>query len=445
LAFTTSEETRQLGPYRSMNDVAMLDDVINDLINTYKEPNQRLQAMFAACLRSTANTISQQNNGFIVTGDIPAMWLRDSTAQVTFLVKLAKSNHKVAKLIRGVIQMQQKFILEDSYANAFNLEATGPGWHAQGDIPRPSDVVWERKYELDSLCYHFRLVFLYHEATRDAGVFDDQFHLVVGKVVQQLVTEQHHENDSPYRFERTADWLLEEPHRIPFETLARGGKGAPTAETGMTWSGFRPSDDACKYGYHIPSNMMTVIVLKQLAHVCNGKDLAQRIQTLYTEIEQGIKKYGIVTHETFGLVYAYEVDGLGNYVLMDDANPPSLLSAPYFGFCSSTDEVYQNTLRMIFSSSNPYYYSGTWSGIGSSHSAPNFIWPLSIIMQGLNTTDVEVMEDCVNTLVSTDSGTHVMHESFHVDNPAQFTRPWFSWANSLFIELLLRRQELTKG
>jgi meiotically up-regulated gene 157 (Mug157) protein len=159
--------------------------------------------------------------------------------------------------------MQQKFIVEDSYANAFNLEATGPGWHAHGDNPRPSDVVWERKYELDSLCYHFRLVFLYHEATRDVGVFDDQFHLVVGKVVQQLVTEQHHENHSLYRFERTADWLLEEPHRIPFETLARGGKGAPTAETGIDYGVDSPP--ACRRGTAHRQGSRSIIEPKTVA------------------------------------------------------------------------------------------------------------------------------------------------------------------------------------
>ena len=37
---------------------------------------------------------------------------------------------------------------------------------------------------------------------------------------------------------------------------------------GMTWSGFRPSDDACAYGYLIPSNMFAVVVLGYLAEIC---------------------------------------------------------------------------------------------------------------------------------------------------------------------------------
>ena len=301
-----------------------------------------------------------------------------------------------------------------------------------------SPWVWERKYEVDSLCYPIQLAYALWKVTGRTAHLTSDFRRAVSSILALWRCEQDHEASSPYRFERLT---------FPFdtrETLPREGKGSPVAVTGMTWSGFRPSDDACTYGYLLPANMFAVVVLGYLAEmarsVLDDLPLHDEALRLRAEIDRGIQQHGLVEHPEFGTIYAYETDGLGHHLLMDDANVPSLLALPYLGYCRPDDPIYLNTRRFVLSVCNPYFYRGTAAeGVGSPHTPSRYIWPIALLIQGL-TADNNVEKDTMlDVLERTDAGTDLMHESFSADDPRAFTRPWFAWANSLFGEFLLER------
>ena len=212
----------------------------------------------------------------------------------------------------------------------------------------------------------------------------------------------------------------------------------------MTWSGFRPSDDACKYGYLVPSNMFAVVVLRYAAEIAGevlqDTDLAEEAAKLADEIDVGIKQYAVTQHDEFGPIFAYETDGRGNMNLMDDANVPSLLAIPYLGYTAADDPVYLNTRRFVLSSHNPYFFDGTAaSGIGSPHTPDRYIWHIALAVQGMTAWSGEEQERLLDLMESTDAGTGFMHEGFDADDPERFTRPWFSWANMMFCEFVLMR------
>ncbi|HEM3963310.1 TPA: glycoside hydrolase family 125 protein [Streptococcus suis] len=393
-------------------------------------------SVFERCYTDTLDrTISQLEDGttFVLTGDIPAMWLRDSTAQVKPYLALAGKDATLRQMIVGLVERQMAFILMDPYANAFNQAANGRGH--QTDHTQMGPWIWERKYEVDSLCYPLQLAYLLWKATGETSHFNQTFFGAAEKIVQVWKLEQHHEN-SPYSFERDTDRLE--------DTLTHQGKGAPCAYTGMTWSGFRPSDDACIYPYLIPSNMFAVVVLGYLGEIAElfaseeFSDLAEGARRLAQEIDQGIRTFGLTKNQAGETIFAYEVDGLGNQSIMDDPNVPSLLAAPYLGYCSKDDPIYLATRRTILSQENPYYYEGDYAGgLGSSHTFYRYIWPIALAIQGLTTDDKEEKARLLDTMVACDGGTGLMHESFHVDDPTLYSREWFSWANMMFCELVL--------
>ena len=399
----------------------------------------QLAQTFACCFPNTLETtvrLLDDGTSFVFTGDIPAMWLRDSSAQVSPYLPLTPHDAGLRRLISGLIERQARYLVTDPYANAFNAEPDGSG-HA-ADFPPKGEWVWERKFELDSLCYPVSLLYRYWQTTKDETVFRGAVKEMFSVVLQVMHTEQHHHEESPYTFERR-DPLL------PSDTLTHGGRGGPVAYTGMVWSGFRPSDDACTYGYLIPANMFAVVVLGQLAQmaweVLGDADLVESALRLRNEIEHGIHTHGIVEHPTHGQIYAYETDGLGHHLLMDDANVPSLLSIPYLGYRPADDPLYLRTRRFILSPDNPTYFSGRHAaGVGSPHTPGGLVWPIALAMQGLTSTDPVEQQRLLETLATTTAGTHYMHESFHPDAPDHFTRPWFAWANSLFAEFLLTAQ-----
>ena len=156
--------------------------------------------------------------------------------------------------------------------------------------------------------------------------------------------------------------------------MVNDGFGPDFSVTGMTWSAFRPSDDCCQYSYLIPSNMFAVVVLGYVQEIFAALNLADSesiiadTKRLQAEIQEGIENYAYTTNSKGEKIYAFEVDGLGNASIMDDPNVPSLLAAPYLGYCAIDDEVYQATRRTILSPENPYFYEGKYaSGLGSSH------------------------------------------------------------------------------
>ncbi|MBW5448516.1 metal-independent alpha-mannosidase [Cohnella sp. CFH 77786] len=398
----------------------------------------KLLRMFKQCFPNTLETTTRlmdDGTAFVFTGDIPAMWLRDSSAQVRPYIPLAASDPELSRIIEGLVKRQVRCILIDPYANAFNEAANNNRYEDDlTELETPSPWVWERKYEIDSLCYPIQISYLYWKHTGSVAVFDSVYREAMHRIVRLWRTEQHHFEQSPYRFTRAT--------KLKTETLRNRGLGMPVNYTGMTWSGFRPSDDACTFGYLIPANMFACVVLGYMAEIAESvfKDSALQAEALELreEIDHGIRTYGIYRHPVYGEIYAYETDGFGNYNLMDDANVPSLLSIPYLGYSSKDDPVYLNTRRFLFSKDNPYYYEGSHAkGIGSPHTPPQYVWHISLIMQALTSADSGEIAEVVRTLIDTDGDTGFMHEGFDVNNPAAFTRSWFAWANTLFGELIL--------
>jgi meiotically up-regulated gene 157 (Mug157) protein len=390
------------------------------------------------CMSDTLErTITRHPDGtaFVITGDIPAMWLRDSTTQLAPFLHLAGTDARLADTIAAVSRRQQASILHDPYANAFNDGPTGGGHRDRtgNSGTGQSPWVWERKYEIDSLAYPVQLAYDLWQIT---GRTD---HLTqVGQVARTIIdvwrTEQRHDEASPYTFERT--------DCPPSDTLVRDGRGPETAFTGMTWAGFRPSDDACRYGYNVPGNAFAVVALGYLvrlaSEVLHDDALADDAAALRADLERGIREHGVVDGPRGEPVYAYEVDGRGGVLLADDANSPSLLSLPLLGWCRPDDPLYTATRELVLSDANPYHYSGTAaSGIGSPHTPEGHVWPIALAIQGLTSTDPAERRRLLDLILTTDAGTGAVHESFHVDDPATYTREWFSWANAMFCELAL--------
>ena len=393
-----------------------------------------LPDMFRRCFMNTAETTLRLSDEgvFLITGDIEAMWLRDSSAQVVQYLPFVKDHPAVREMVRGLILKQFHEICIDPYANAFNDVPKVSMWRT--DRTEMNDWEWERKYEIDSLCYPVRLLNDYYTRTQDASVFTEEVHEGLRKIVTTFRTEQHHCEDSGYSFFR--QWPGD-PDVLSFD-----GHGAPVRFTGMTWSGFRPSDDACTYGYLIPSNLFASVILPYVStfakEVYQDDALLRDAAALAEEISAGIQAYGLLKDTPYGEIYAYETDGNGNYNFMDDANVPSLLSLPWLNVCKKDDPLYKRTRAAVLSDMNPYYYEGTAaSGIGSPHTPPRYIWHIALCMQGLTSDDEAERMEMLRMLTATDAGTGFMHEGFLCDDPAQFTRSWFAWANSLFAHFVM--------
>lgn len=412
---------------------------IEKILNSVKEKlkdEQKLFEMFQNCYTNTLDTtVKHMPDGstYVITGDIPAMWLRDSVAQLRPYLIAAKEDPEIADILTGLSKRQFRYIQIDPYANAFNEEENGNCW--EHDDTEMNGWVWERKYEIDSLCYPLQFAYLIWKNTGRTEHFDTVFKAGAEKILEVFHTEQDHEGRSPYHFQRRDTYFT--------DTLSRDGKGALVKSgIGMTWSGFRPSDDACTYGYLVPSNMFASVVLGYLEEIAeeffHDTKLAGEAKTLKKEIYEGIETYAITKTEAFGEVYAYETDGYGQFNLMDDANVPSLLSMEYIGYEGKKKEVADNTRRLILSEANPYYYEGKKAaGIGSPHTPVKYIWHIALAMEGLTAKSKEEKLAALHMLAKTDGGAGLMHEGFHADDDTRYTREWFSWANAMFSELVL--------
>lgn len=360
---------------------------------------------------------------FVITGDIPAMWLRDSSAQVLPFLRLAHVP-EVADVLRGVVARQWACIALDPYANAFNDGPTGAHFDTEDLALDPG--VWERKYEVDSLAFPVDLASRLWRATGDDSHLDAAVQEGCRAVVTLWRTEQRHFQDSGYRHVRDSE---------PGDTLGSDGRGTPVAFTGMTWSGFRPSDDACVHGYNIPAQLMAIRALRQIREFAahwGDHQLLEDASALAGELGRGVDEHGVADGR-----FAYEVDGLGGRLFMDDANMPSLLSLPLTSDIPAWDPRYRATRAWVLSAENPYFYAGHAArGIGSPHTPPGYAWHIALAVQGLTGTPEEARA-CLDTILATDGGTGWTHESFHVDDPTRFTRPWFSWSNSMTCELMM--------
>ena len=404
--------------------------------------NERLRWMFANCFPNTLDTTvhyreDEEGNPdtYVYTGDIPAMWLRDSGAQVWPYVQLCGNDPALQKMIAGVIRRQFRLINIDPYANAFNDGPTGAG----EDVGYPGHVqdpwVFERKWEIDSHCYPIRLAHHYWKTTGDESVFDAEWVEAMRNILATLRDQQMKEGPGDYTFLRVTDRQL--------DTRCHVGRGNPVKPVGLISSAFRPSDDATTFGFLVPSNFMAVSSLRKAAEILstvNGEqELAAGCTALADEVAAALQQYAVVEHPVYGKIYAFEVDGFGSVQLMDDANVPSLLAMPYLGDVERTDPVYENTRRFVWSTDNPYFWRGpAGEGIGGPHIGVEMIWPMSIMMRAFTSTDDAEIRDCIIALMTTDAGTGFMHESFSRHDAADFTRAWFAWQNTLFGELILK-------
>lgn len=404
--------------------------------------NERLRWMFANCFPNTLDTTvhyreDEEGNPdtYVYTGDIPAMWLRDSGAQVWPYVQLCGNDPALQKMIAGVIRRQFRLINIDPYANAFNDGPTGAG----EDVGYPGHVqdpwVFERKWEIDSHCYPIRLAHHYWKTTGDESVFDAEWVEAMRNILATLRDQQMKEGPGDYTFLRVTDRQL--------DTRCHVGRGNPVKPVGLISSAFRPSDDATTFGFLVPSNFMAVSSLRKAAEILttvNGEqELAAGCTALADEVAAALQQYAVVEHPVYGKIYAFEVDGFGSLQLMDDANVPSLLAMPYLGDVERTDPVYENTRRFVWSTDNPYFWRGpAGEGIGGPHIGVEMIWPMSIMMRAFTSTDDAEIRDCIIALMTTDAGTGFMHESFSRHDAADFTRAWFAWQNTLFGELILK-------
>ncbi len=415
------------------DQIKMVSDKLHEM------GKDELAKLFCNCYPNTLETttkILDDGSAFVITGDIHAMWLRDSAAQVHHYLPVARENEELALIIEKMIKRYSIYLPHDPYANAFNENGDDPKRGHWQDITFRSPWVWERKYEVDSLCHVIMIAYKFWKYTNRTGHLDEDFKKSANIILDLWETEQYHAEKSTYTFHRPESYGSQ-------DTMTRKGVGEPVGYTGMTWSAFRPSDDACVYNYLIPSEMFAVVVLGYLEEIArviyNDEALALRAHKLAGEIDNGIKTYGIYDHPKYGKIYAYETDGLGNYNLMDDANVPSLLSIPYIGYCSADDEIYKNTRKFILSEDNPYYFSGSvLHGIGSPHTKRGYVWPISLVLQGLTSTDQNEVEEILDMLVNSHAGTYFMHESIDANDPYNFSRHWFAWANSIFSELVLK-------
>ncbi len=404
--------------------------------------NPRLRWMFSNCFPNTLDTTvhyREDEDGtprtFVYTGDIHAMWLRDSGAQVWPYVDLCKDDEALSKMIAGVVNCQFSLINIDPYANAFNDGPVADDSNKDVTGARPNPWVHERKWEIDSHCYPIRLAYHYWKTTGDTSIFGEEWLRAIGNILDTFTVQQRKDGDGPYFFLRVTDRQL--------DTKARVGYGHPVNPVGLIASSFRPSDDATQFEFLVPSNLFAVMVLREAAEILTtvnrDKKLANRCTALADEVEAALRKYAIVKHPLFGDIYAYEVDGFGNSYMMDDANVPSLLSMGYLGALDMDDPVYRNTRRFVWSSSNPYFLKGkAGEGIGGPHILTHAIWPMSIMMKAFTATDDEEILSCIETLMKTDAGTGFMHESFDKDDSTVFTREWFAWQNTLFGELIIK-------
>ncbi|MFN8400337.1 MAG: glycoside hydrolase family 125 protein [Anaerolineales bacterium] len=435
---STSGFVSQRPPVEKRNFISpAVEATIEKVCQSIADPE--LAWLFQNCFPNTLDTTVKHStrNGkpdtFVITGDIEAMWLRDSTAQVWHYVPLINTDSKLKDLIAGVLHRQTQCLLIDPYANAFNEGPTGSDWET--DLTPMRKELHERKYELDSLCYPVRLAHHYWKTCGDASIFDADWQAATHLLVQTMREQQRWHDAGPYSFQRITS--------VSHDTVPMNGFGNPTKPNGLIHSAFRPSDDACIFPFLIPSNFFAMRTLEQLAEIYSTQIkepvFAAECTSLANEVRSALNNFAVAQHPTHGAIYAYEVDGFGNTLMMDDANIPSLLSLPYLDALSADDPLYQSTRRFILSRDNPYFFKGhSAEGIGGPHIGLGMIWHLSITMRALTSNDDVEITECLSMLKRTHAKTGFMHESFHQDDPSQFTRKWFAWANSLFGELILK-------
>ncbi len=428
-------------PSRRCFTSTVIEGVIWDLSARAKD--RELAWLFGNCFPNTLDTtvdfereLTGKPDSFVITGDIDAMWLRDSTNQVWPYLPYLREDPALREMVAGLVRRQMKFVRLDPYANAFFKDASKVSeWSTDKTVMLPG--VHERKYELDSLCAVLRLAEGYHTHTGDLSWFDQEWLEGFRLILETIEAQQEGTSYTPpYSFARSG-WEVK-------DSLMLKGHGQPARRCGLSKSHFRPSDDAAQLPFLIPANAMAAVSLRRIAGIVKGLPLpagavlGERAARLAEEIDQAIRANAVVPHRACGDILAFEVDGYGSFYLMDDANVPSLLSLPYLGYIGAEDPLYRRTRAFALSEHNPYFFAGkAGRGIGGPHVGLGFIWPMAITMQGLTSTSEDEVIECLSQLKRTHGGTGFIHETFWKDDAANFTRTWFAWANTLFGELVL--------
>ncbi|KAF2150931.1 glycoside hydrolase family 125 protein [Myriangium duriaei CBS 260.36] len=444
---------------RSFNSSAA-EDVITRYKSIIKDPD--LYRLFENTFPNTIDTAikwrgvsadnDQEELAFVITGDIEAMWLRDSADQIQAFRSLLNpgsfATDEIASLFRGVINLQARYIIAEPFCNAF-LPPVESGIHAStgnsGCSVTPhydASVVFTCNFELDSLAGFLQLSTDYFIGTGDVEFFA-KFNWI--KAVQMILKTAETMMQGSYAEDGS---VLMEPYTFSCPThsftgtLGNGGRANPVNRTGLVRSPFRPSDDSGIFQFLIPANMMFAQYLetcsKIMAKLSDAPEgLSEEMSDMATSIKEAIDQYAIFPGPT-GDIYAYEVDGFGGRIFMDDANIPSLLAAPFFGYLDKDDKLYQNTRDFVLSSRNPWYATGkVISTVGSPHIKPGAAWPMAKIVELLTTDHDDDIVAGLQQLVSSTNGLGLIHESVNVKTDGDWTRQWFSWANGLFGQMIV--------
>ncbi|KAJ9365402.1 hypothetical protein C8Q69DRAFT_299134 [Paecilomyces variotii] len=403
----------------------------------------------AAKLKTRRDGKWQGAQTFIVTGDIDAEWLRDSTNQLAQYQALAKTDESLYSLILGAINTQAEYVIESPYCNAFQPpppSGLSPSNNGQKDTVHPAyepSFVFECKYELDSLAHFLKLGNQFYASTRSTEFVTSRWYTALDTLLGVLDAQSQPTFNAQNQYV-TNQYTFQRETTAGTETLSLSGIGNPlNSGTGLIRSAFRPSDDATILGFFIPPNAMMAVELQRTADVveaAGGKaDLVNKLRTRGKNLEQAVWEHGVVDHKKYGKVFAFEVDGYGSRIIMDDANMPSLLSLPLLGFVDKNDQTYQNTRKMILQKDgNPYYLTGSaFHGIGGPHIGLENAWPMSLLVQALTSNSDDEIVASIN-LVRNSSLLGLVHESINVNNITDYTRPWFAWANSLFAQTILK-------
>ena len=426
--------------------IEIIENYIISLSSKFKDKN--LQNIFTNCYLNTLDTTIDfdplNNDTFIITGDIKAMWLRDSSFQIFPYLKFCTKDENLNKMILGLFNRQLNCIKIDPYANAFNKDDSKSSiWkddltykkNSEGKfINAMNNFLWERKYELDSIIIPFYTMCLYINYTQNFSILNEKFFECLDIILNLIEKEKRgtddedNENGPEYKFQRK----IEEP----FDSLHLG-RGNPSKSNDLIKSSFRNSDDCTLFSYNIPENAFLVVTFKKLIEILEKFkpefEKINKLKEISNKIYKSIFLNGVFKDENNNDFFAFEIDGFGNYYFMDEAGYPNLISLPFFGFLSNEDEIYKTTRKKILSSRNPYYIKGKFGdGLSSSHGNRKYIWTLFTIMRGLTSNDKNEVEECLNLLVNSAVKTGFMHESFDVDDVDKFTREWFCWANSFF-------------
>jgi meiotically up-regulated gene 157 (Mug157) protein len=384
--------------------------LIQKLGPLFKDPD--MATLFSNTLPNTLDTTVLYQTGdsdsFIITGDIEALWLRDSMNQMLpYLPYMTEESDGGAlmSLSRGLIKRQANCLSIDSFANAYNYNTSLPLGHQ--DDQRTPPMTWgvyEGKYEVDSPLAFLKLSYWHHKLSGDSKPFDDAWRAAVDSALETIEAMCHVGTDpavQPYSFQRTTS--------VATDTLGLGGLGpagrpVPGQARGLTRSLFRPSDDATTLPYNIPGNAMACVELghaEQLLRALGDSNRGQHAGRLADSICQGLNHVAKQTQSGLsttpdkdqstaqgtGTGLPYEVDGFGGRLFMDDANIPSLLALPILGYASPDSDLYRRTRASLLSEEgNPFFFRGPAApqgGIGGPHIGYGMVWPMSLAVRAM--------------------------------------------------------------